>query len=409
MLSSVHNILGKRPSAENAVFLEMIDILYQSRLPIVVIGVTAFVVGLLVAVHEHQLSTLLLALGTVPMVILRLRGMIMYRAEATEGAMDLVRAQLWEKRYARGSYAFAILLGALSARALVDEDPYIPMLVTGMLFGYGAGMVSRVAIRPYVCIVSIALATVPAVLALGIHLRGEHALFVTVVYAGQIVLLAGFAVASLGTARHSYRTVLEQIATKRNLAALAGHDALTGLANRIVLRDHFNEGVSRLPRSGGLLALHCLDLDRFKAVNDTYGHPLGDALLQAVAGRLQGVLRAGDMAARLGGDEFVVIQASLTDPDEASALAQRIIEDILDYVPASFKVVRHIEKRFICKGCDKTLSGDMPAVPIERGKPGVGLLAHVLVSKFDDHLPLYRQSEIYSRDGVEISRLTRAD
>lgn len=85
------------------------------------------------------------------------------------------------------------------------------------------------------------------------------------------------------------------------------------------------------------------------------------------------------------------------------------VHEVLDYVPASFKVVRHIEKRFICKGCDKALSGEMPSLPIQRGKPGAGLLAHVLVSKFDDHLPLYRQSEIYAREGVEISRSTLAD
>ena len=85
------------------------------------------------------------------------------------------------------------------------------------------------------------------------------------------------------------------------------------------------------------------------------------------------------------------------------------VHEALDYVPASFKVVRHIEKRLICKGCDTNLSGTMPALPIERGKPGAGLLAHVLVAKFDDHLPLYRQSEIYAREGVDISRSTLAD
>ena len=85
------------------------------------------------------------------------------------------------------------------------------------------------------------------------------------------------------------------------------------------------------------------------------------------------------------------------------------VHEVLDYVPASFKVVRHIEKRLICKGCDKTVTGEMPSLPITRGKAGAGLLAHVLVAKFDDHLPLYRQSEIYAREGVDISRSTLAD
>jgi hypothetical protein len=71
--------------------------------------------------------------------------------------------------------------------------------------------------------------------------------------------------------------------------------------------------------------------------------------------------------------------------------------------------VRHIEKRLICQGCDTALSGHMPSLPIERGKPGPGLLAHIMVAKFDDHIPLYRLSEIYDRLGVDISRSVMAD
>ena len=85
------------------------------------------------------------------------------------------------------------------------------------------------------------------------------------------------------------------------------------------------------------------------------------------------------------------------------------VTEILDYVPASFKVVRHVQPRFICKGCDTNIKGEMPSLPIERGKPGPGLVAHVLVAKYCDHLPLYRQSKIYEREEVELSRSTMAD
>lgn len=85
------------------------------------------------------------------------------------------------------------------------------------------------------------------------------------------------------------------------------------------------------------------------------------------------------------------------------------VTEILDYVPASFKVVRHVQPRFICKGCDTNIKGEMPSLPIERGKPGPGLVAHVLVAKYCDHLPLYRQSKIYAREQVELSRSTMAD
>ncbi|MEM9764916.1 MAG: IS66 family transposase [Pseudomonadota bacterium] len=85
------------------------------------------------------------------------------------------------------------------------------------------------------------------------------------------------------------------------------------------------------------------------------------------------------------------------------------VTEVLDYVPASFRVVRHVRPRFACRSCDIRIQADMPGLPIERGKPGPGLVAHVLVAKYCDHLPLYRQSEIYAREGVEIARSTMAD
>ncbi len=85
------------------------------------------------------------------------------------------------------------------------------------------------------------------------------------------------------------------------------------------------------------------------------------------------------------------------------------VTEVLDYVPASFRVVRHVQPHFVCKGCDTPFTAPMPSLPIERGKPGPGLVAHVLTAKYCDHLPLYRQSEIYAREGVGIARSTLAD
>lgn len=88
--------------------------------------------------------------------------------------------------------------------------------------------------------------------------------------------------------------------------------------------------------------------------------------------------------------------------------ADRIVE-VMEHVPASVKIVRHIEKRMICKSCDTAVAGVMPTLPIERGKAGPGLLAHIMVAKFDDHIPLYRLSEMYDRLGIDISRSVMAD
>jgi len=84
------------------------------------------------------------------------------------------------------------------------------------------------------------------------------------------------------------------------------------------------------------------------------------------------------------------------------------VSEQLEYVPESFKVIRHVRPKFTCTGCDRVVEAPAPSRPIERGLAGPSLLAHVIVSKYADHLPLYRQSEIYARQGVEISRSTLA-
>jgi len=83
--------------------------------------------------------------------------------------------------------------------------------------------------------------------------------------------------------------------------------------------------------------------------------------------------------------------------------------EVLEYVPSHFKVVVHVRPKLSCRTCEKIIQPPMPSLPIERGRPGPGLLAHVMVAKYCDHLPLYRQSEIYGRDGVDLDRSTLAD
>ncbi|MGA3002334.1 MAG: EAL domain-containing protein [Acetobacteraceae bacterium] len=117
---------------------------------------------------------------------------------------------------------------------------------------------------------------------------------------------------------------------------LARHDALTKLPNRVLFRENLRDVLAQA-RPGEHQALLYLDLDRFKAVNDTLGHPLGDALLQAVAARLTQCTRGSDTVARLGGDEFAVIQAPIGRPAEAADFAERLFA-VLD---APFDVQGH--------------------------------------------------------------------
>jgi diguanylate cyclase (GGDEF)-like protein len=121
------------------------------------------------------------------------------------------------------------------------------------------------------------------------------------------------------------RTTVELRREAEMVNHLACHDALTGLANRLSFRNEAEHELRRA-RRGEEFALLYLDLDRFKDVNDTLGHPVGDALLREVARRLQAESREVDTVARLGGDEFAVVQAGVKQPHAAQVLATRFIE-----------------------------------------------------------------------------------
>ena len=106
---------------------------------------------------------------------------------------------------------------------------------------------------------------------------------------------------------------------------MAHHDALTGLANRTQLVEKLEKALAVLSLQGGGIAVHFIDLDRFKNVNDTLGHDGGDFLLKTVAERLRSVTRVDDVVARLGGDEFVVVQTGVSSKDQAEDFARRLI------------------------------------------------------------------------------------
>ncbi|HEY3790710.1 MAG TPA: EAL domain-containing protein [Bradyrhizobium sp.] len=122
----------------------------------------------------------------------------------------------------------------------------------------------------------------------------------------------------------THEDITEQRQAELKIEYMAHHDALTDLANRVLLNQRLENALDRIVEPE-MLAVHHLDLDQFKAVNDTFGHPAGDKLLKIVAGRLRGLVRETDTIARTGGDEFVIVQVPVADSSEATSLAQRII------------------------------------------------------------------------------------
>jgi diguanylate cyclase (GGDEF)-like protein len=129
-------------------------------------------------------------------------------------------------------------------------------------------------------------------------------------------------------AAHTTKLASSLQAANEQLRNLALYDSLTGLPNRMLLDDRMAQAVSRAERGAKCFALMFVDLDRFKPVNDTYGHQVGDELLKAVAQRLSGCVRKADTVARAGGDEFIVVLSEIGLPKDAAMIGGKILDEL---------------------------------------------------------------------------------
>ena len=130
------------------------------------------------------------------------------------------------------------------------------------------------------------------------------------------------------------KDVTERITSERRLEYLASYDALTGLPNRSLLQDRLTQAIQRAHRQGRAVAVQFVDLDRFKLINDTLGHTVGDHILIEAATRLRQCLRATDTVARLGGDEFILIQEDVDNPDVVEQVARKVLDAFSGRFPA---------------------------------------------------------------------------
>ena len=173
---------------------------------------------------------------------------------------------------------------------------------------------------------------------LGLHFIGMSAFTVTPIpgfsqganseaFAGMAAAVGMVALLIVGTGISTYLVERQTNSEgESKIAHIAMHDALTNLANRHQFSDTLRAETNRLTREGEPFTLMMVDLDRFKPINDTLGHPVGDQVLQRIAQRLTLAARDGDMVARVGGDEFAVVAFGVGDEDTAGRIAERIIE-----------------------------------------------------------------------------------
>ena len=300
--------------------------LFSMRLPIVGLGLVFAGVAGLTAYDWNDPVNAALAAAAILVTLARLLTLNSYwRAQPITDRTDLKR---WENRYAIGNYAFALLLGLLNIRALSIDFPLLHLITVSLMFSFGAGIVSRISIRPRICVLSLLLATVPTIVALAHAAIVDPAPLQAQLFAIEAMLVAMITALSLQTVAHLHRSAVVHHTAKHDLAQLARYDALTGLPNRLLLRERFQASSRAAAKADTRLAVHFIDLDGFKAVNDGHGHPAGDEVLRQVARRLEETVRSNDTVARLGGDEFIVLQTDVTHGDEAEMLARRIIRNL---------------------------------------------------------------------------------
>jgi len=268
--------------------------------------------------HDH----LLIYLGALISLIgaVRVASAMAYR-DTTEEQRN-AGARNWERFYEFGAWSFAASLGLMTYLTITREhDVQLHLLAAATTTGYAAGISGRNAGRPAIAIGQLSLAAAPLTLAL---MQGSNLACWTLAFANIL-----FIVAMLEITLQTYKVVLKAMSAAHTQAQLAQRferlaqiDSLTGLRNRFALKSSLDQ---LLELGGGTnsASLLWIDLDRFKEVNDTLGHPVGDQLLRAVAERLQAVAREQDCLARFGGDEFVLLVAN-ADRREAKAMADRI-------------------------------------------------------------------------------------
>jgi diguanylate cyclase (GGDEF)-like protein len=233
-----------------------------------------------------------------------------------QAELNARRASRWEFLFGVATILYSAAIAAVPIFIFNSHEKDAEGWCAMGMFAIVSGIGGRVAMRPWIA----QTAGLIMLLALSyVLLRSD----VLLVRCSTSSVFAYFLL-HCQSVRSKFEMVVEQIRTKRQLADLAEQDALTGLANR----RQFESRLKIACQHSVDFAILYIDLDKFKAVNDTFGHAAGDALLQAVAARLRAAVRSTDLAARLGGDEFAVLQSAPVNEDSARTLASRINEDM---------------------------------------------------------------------------------
>lgn len=314
-------------SSQDAVELELIRSLATSLVPTIIMTIGFMLAGGLIVWSERDgILLALLILGVIASAARIIAALRLPRTRESTCTVELARHR--EREFRIAYFAFAATLGLFGFRGFLLASPAMHVLMLCLLMGYAAGVAATVRLRPSIAIPSMLMALAPMSLV---------ALFsLDPIYIATCLMTAAFLAGGIQNlhVRHAY--TVEEIAMRISFGNIARKDSLTALPNRIALREWFEE--RRRTPAPGLIAVHYLDLDGFKPINDRYGHPVGDAVLTAVGKRIVSAIRESDLAARLGGDEFAIVQFGLDSAEDAARLARRLS----DAICRSYRIENHV-------------------------------------------------------------------
>nr|WP_041757451.1 GGDEF domain-containing protein [Bradyrhizobium sp. ORS 278] len=316
------------PPVSDAVRVEVLKTLHSSLLPFVLMAVSLTIASGIIAWHMGDVVTGMLGVLGVILTLLRIRGVLSFRrrmaGERPPATDEILRLR---RPCAIATLSVSLVVGLLAARSLQLGDPTCTTFALSFGFGFGAGLIARLTLLPQLAIAALSVLGLPPIAVALMQSDLPHL--------GLAMMMIIFLFAAFELLRLSFRSSMSQIHLREQFERLSRIDPMTGVHNRTALATDLPALIA--DGNSQMIAIYAIDLDHFKAANDRFGHPVGDALLKQVASRLTSLLDSGGLIVRMGGDEFILADNSLRSRAAARSLAERIV----DVVAAPYYIDGH--------------------------------------------------------------------
>lgn len=303
-------------SISDAVYIELVTTLYGSLTPVTVL-LTGTVLASAVIIDQTGDFGIIGALTILAVIVgaIRVEGILSFRRCVARRPLGFADACWYGRRHMACGIASAVILGLLVGRTLTFDDALSSVVAAGVAFAFSNGVIARLSLRPFVAAASLVALCAPAIIVALLRMDSPHLIMAALI----LLYLAD----SFEMVRRTFNSMLTHILLRHKFERMSRVDPMTGVFNRSVLSSDLPLIMAAAGDQG--VAIYAIDLDHFKAANDRFGHPVGDALLTEVAGRLQALCGADGFVIRMGGDEFIMVDGDPRSRFNAETLARRIV------------------------------------------------------------------------------------